>query len=140
MSEELNKLYDVVIREHHAHPFHFEKRKDFNAIVKSNNPVCGDRYEFYVEMKEGKIQSIYFYGFGCAVSMASGSVLASTLEGKTIYQAAQICQHFLDVLQENIPSNEFTEFNSFTAVRNFPARYECAALVWMEIKKFLEKQ
>lgn len=139
MNEELNKLYDGVIRDHHAHPYHFERRKDFTPMIKSNNPICGDRYEFYMEMKEDRIQSIYFHGFGCAVSMASGSVLAKILEGKSRQQAKLICQQFLDVTQGKMPSPEFIEFNSFVAVQNFPARYECAALAWMEMKKFLEK-
>jgi nitrogen fixation NifU-like protein len=138
MSEELNKLYDSVIREHYAHPYHFEKRKDFHPLIKSNNPVCGDRYEFYVEIKDDKIQSVYFHGFGCAVSMASASVLSKTLEGKTIQEVRDICDLFLKTIN-GAEQNQFAEFNSFAAVKNFPARYECAALAWNEMKKFLNK-
>jgi NifU-like protein involved in Fe-S cluster formation len=72
--------------------------------------------------------------------MAAGSVLAKSLEGKTIEEAINLCNDYLNLLDgKEVITKVPDEFSSFMAVRDFPARYECAAMAWMEMKKFLMK-
>lgn len=137
---DLNKLYDPVIKAHQASPYHFEKKTGAPFVVKAYNPVCGDRYEFFVEVSDRKISAIYFHGFGCAVSKAASSVLGKSVEGKSIDEAIELCNAYLGLLngkevQVKVPE----EFYSFMAVKDFPARYECAAMAWIEMKKFFIK-
>lgn len=137
---DLNKLYDPVIKAHQANPYHFEKVANAPETIKAYNPVCGDRYDFFVDIKERKISTIHFHGYGCAVSMAAGSVLVKSLEGMSIEEAIDLCNDYLDLLngqEKKIKLPE--EFHSFIAVRDFPARYECAAMAWIEMRKFLMK-
>ncbi len=136
---DLNKLYDPIIKAHHANPYHFEKIANSSNTIKAYNPVCGDRYDFFVDVTDQKISKIHFHGFGCAVSMAAGSVLVKSLEGKTIKDAIRLCNEYLNLLdgKEQIMVPE--EFHAFMAVRDFPARHECAAMAWMEMRKFLMK-
>jgi nitrogen fixation protein NifU and related proteins len=137
---DLNKLYDPVIKAHHANPYHFEKIADASNTIKAYNPVCGDRYDFFADVADQKIINLHFHGFGCAVSMAAGSVLVKSLEGKSIDEAISLCNSYLDLLngkQSSIKTPE--EYRAFMAVRDFPARYECAAMAWMEMRKFLMK-
>ena len=134
---DLNKLYDPVIRAHQSNPYHFKKVTDAPNTVKAYNPICGDRYDFFPDVKDGVIHSFYFHGFGCAVSMAAGSLLAKSLEGKTIEEAIDLCTAYLGMLSGKSVSPN-AEWNAFSVVRDFPSRHDCAAMAWEEILKFLK--
>jgi nitrogen fixation protein NifU and related proteins len=136
----LNKLYDDVIKRHNAEPYHFLMKPDPANSIRAYNPICGDRFDLFLELDKGTIRQIHFHGFGCAVSKSSTSVLAKTLEGKSMAEAKEICRQFLRLLKEEISSHEILaseEFKSFAVVREIPARYDCAALAWEETLKFL---
>ena len=134
-------LYDEVIRKHNTHPYHFEKKEGCAHLVQANNFICGDRFEICLVMNEATIVQAYFHGFGCAVSKASTSVLAKLLEGKSKTEALKISDQFLRVLKNEIDSHEklfSNEFKSFGVVHEVPARFDCAALAWTELEKFLK--
>jgi len=137
---DIDKLYDPVIKANQLNPYRFVKVSGAAYNIKAYNPVCGDRYEFYADIDNDKNIHIHFHGFGCAVSKASGSVLTKTLDGVRVEEAIQLTNDFLDVLAGKETSGKVPdEFYAFAAVRDFPARYECAAMVWVEMKKFLVK-
>ncbi len=134
---ELNKLYSDVIKTHNETPFHFEKVEGASTILKANNPICGDRFELYIGYHDDKISLLHFFGYGCAVSKASTSVLAKSLEGKSLSDALTICKDFIAFIRgEKQVSQE--DFKAFSGVHDFPERYECATLAWAEMKTFLE--
>ena len=138
----LNKLYDEVIRRHNSQPYHFEKKTEASKSIQAYNPICGDRFDLFLEISPQQISTIHFHGFGCAVSKASSSVLVKTLEGKSIAEAKEICDQFLRLLKNELRPDEkllFDEFNSFSIVQEIPARYDCAALPWGEVQKFLNE-
>jgi nitrogen fixation NifU-like protein len=140
MSADINQLYDPIIKSHNANPFHFQKITDAPFSFKAYNPVCGDKYDFYIERSQDKISSMYFYGFGCAVSKAAGSLLVQALQGKTTSEAIALCGNFLKMLNENFMEESLPkECLSLAVVRNFPARYDCAAMACEETLKFLKK-
>jgi nitrogen fixation NifU-like protein len=137
---DLNKLYDPVIKAHQANPYHFEKITNTSDTIKAYNPVCGDRFDFFVHVADKKLSTLHFHGYGCAVSMAAGSVMVKSLEGKSVEEAINLCNNYLDLLDgKEVKTKVPAEFDSFRAVRDFPARYECAAMAWMEMKQFLLK-
>ena len=89
---------------------------------------------------DDRIKAAHFHGFGCAVSKASTSVLIKSLEGKTIAEAKAICNQFLRLLKNELDPNEplfYTDFQSFAIVQEVPTRFDCAALGWIEMEKFL---
>lgn len=136
----LPKLYDAVIKSHDYSPYNFRKMGSCSHSVSANNFICGDRFDICIEMSDRRIASIHFYGFGCAVSKASTSVLVKHLEGKSTTEAHQICNQFLRLLKNELNDGEqllSPEFDSFRVVHEIPARYDCAALAWVEVDKFL---
>jgi nitrogen fixation protein NifU and related proteins len=138
----LDRLYDEVVKRHNSQPYHFEKRPEATASIRAYNPICGDRFDLFLETEDDKIKQIHFHGFGCAVSKASTSVLAMTVEGKSIEEARAICNQFLRLLRNEIQEAETLaseEFKSFAIVREVPSRFDCAALAWLELEKFLPK-
>jgi nitrogen fixation NifU-like protein len=141
VKEDLKKLYTQVIKAHNEKPFHFNKMENASKVVQAYNPICGDRFEIFMDMDARKINAIHFHGFGCAISKASASVLAQTLEGKTLRTAISICNDFLRFINKELKTVELTlplEFQAFAGVHDYPERYDCAALSWKEVRNYLE--
>jgi cysteine desulfurase/selenocysteine lyase len=138
-SQHTNQLYHDVIKQHDKSPYHFKKISEGVSTISANNPVCGDKFELYFKLDSNRIDDIHFHGFGCAVSRASTSVLVKNLENQSIGDARKIISHFLMLIDKNqtVSDNVLDEFAAFNAVRQFPERYDCAALSWLEAQKFL---
>ncbi|MDN5215898.1 SUF system NifU family Fe-S cluster assembly protein [Fulvivirgaceae bacterium BMA12] len=141
MNDRLKALYQKVIMKHSKQPFHFEKKIPCDHIVVANNPVCGDNYNFYIDADTEKIGKIYFHGFGCAISKASNSVLATLISNQDWRDAYQYCNAFLAYLEHKDGADQKPldpAFEAFSAVHEFPSRMDCATLGWKEVKKFVE--
>jgi nitrogen fixation NifU-like protein len=141
VKEDLKKLYTRVIKSHNEKPFHFVKMENASKVVKAFNPICGDRFEIFVDSDSKKINGIHFHGFGCAISKASTSILTQSLDGRTLQEAISICNDFLKFINKEFTPDELIlsqEFLAFSGVYDFPERYDCAALSWREMKGYLE--
>lgn len=141
MTGDLKNLYTTVIKAQSESPFHFEKKEHAGVTVKAYNSLCGDRFEIYIDTQGDAIDKLYFYGFGCAISKASTSVLIKSLAGKSLQEARAICDNFLNFMDAKSDGGELTlpdDFRAFSGVHDFPERYDCATLSWKEMKKFLE--
>ena len=142
MKDDLKKLYSEIIKAHNETPFHFEKRGNAKNTLKAYNPICGDRFEVYVNSDKRTVKELYFHGFGCAISKASTSILTKTLEGKPLKEALELCDHFLRFINQEGDNALILldDFLAFTGVHDFPERHDCASLSWREMKKFLESK
>ncbi len=142
MNERIKKLYPEAIKAHNERPYHFGKQ-DSALSLKAYNPICGDKFQLFIAKKGDSLGDIYFNGFGCAVSKASTSILTKTLEGKKFDEALMLCEKFLTYLREASTKDDTTlneEFKAFSAIHEFPERFECASLAWIEMQKFLESK
>lgn len=139
MNEKLKQLYQEIILQHNRHPVHFEKRENPHALLDAYNPICGDRFQLYVDVADGKITRLSFHGYGCAISKAATSVLVSHLEGHTIAKASQVVQKFLHALAS---ADDFLplqgELAAFLPARQFPERMNCVTLSWEAMNTFLQ--
>lgn len=143
MNPYLKKLYPESIKALQESPFHFEKREKATHTLKAYNPICGDRFELYISPQQQMVSEVHFHGFGCAISMASTSVLTKTLHGKSFKEASQACDSFLHFIDHGISASGPTlpdDFKIFLGARDFPERHDCATLSWKEMKKFLESK
>jgi len=136
---DIKNLYPAIIKAHNANPYHFEK-KALAESVRAYNPICGDRFDFFIEWCNGRIAQLYFHGFGCAISKASSSIMVKALEGKTVEESVVLCKDFLEYLDNQAHPDNFGReyFRAFAAVRDFPARYDCAALSWIKALEYLK--
>ncbi len=140
MNDRLKQLYQSVILKHSKEPVHFEKQETATHILEAYNPLCGDKFQLFFELQEGKLSRLSFHGYGCAISKASASVLVKKLEGLPVQEAQSLCREFLALLQAEDEKAETSdeELAAFTAARAFPGRMKCATLSWEEMEKFLE--
>ena len=143
MNSDLNKLYPAKIKALNESPFHFEKRENAGRTLKAYNPICGDRFQLYINPKEQVIRELHFHGFGCAISKASTSMMVMTLEGKSFREALSLCNGFLRFLDGEKQDSDTPlpeDFNTFSGLRDYPERHDCVALSWKEMKAFLESK
>ena len=100
------------------------------------NPLCGDKLEIYISTHEDTIEKIRFEGVGCAISVASASMLTEILKDKSITEAKKIASSFIRELSSNteLSENDFiknnNQLNILCVVKDFPTRIKCVNLSW----------
>ena len=111
---------------------------------KGHNPNCGDEIEIQIKLGgENKdiIEDMAFTGHGCAISQASTSIMIDTLKGKTIKEAKEIIETFIEMIKRETKSDEelkkLEDAIAFKNVSNMPARVKCALLAWHTVEGML---
>lgn len=139
---DLKDLYRDVIVDHNRSPRNFRKIDPPRKTAEGFNPLCGDKLNVYVRMDGDKIEDIAFEGSGCAISVASASLMTETLKGKTADQAQDYfaCMHSL-LTDGEVQCSDMASLGKLAAlsgVREFPTRVKCATLCWHTMKNALE--
>lgn len=130
---DLSEIYQEILLTHNESPNNFGKLPDATHYSRGDNPICGDEIAVYVNVAGGKIAAISFYGEGCAICRASGSLMTEQLKNMDVDEAVSFCKNFIKILSdENVEVNEgdFGELRVLFGVRNLPARLKCATLAW----------
>ncbi len=135
---ELRELYQEVIIDHGRHPRNVGAFSEANHQKEGFNPLCGDKITMYVQEKKGVIEKIQFEGCGCAISMASASLMSEILKGKTMHEVDELFAAFHTLVTEGISSETLGKLTVFCGVREFPARVKCATLAWHTLKAALK--
>ena len=144
---ELKELYQEIILDHGKNPRNFGKCKNFTNDAKGHNPLCGDKVHIFAQLdKDKKILDISFEGEGCAISLASASILTDVLKGKDFNLANIIINNFLNLIKENKPitlnslnDDQKTTIMSLSGVKDFPMRVKCATMAWHTLSSVLQK-
>tara|TARA_B100001146_G_scaffold200215_1_gene190708 strand:+ start:27 stop:497 length:471 start_codon:yes stop_codon:yes gene_type:complete len=134
----IKELYQEIILEHGKNPRNLRKTDNFNKDAKGNNPLCGDNVHVYLKLNEKKkIEDISFEGSGCAISMASASIMTDLLKGKEELEVKEIVNDFLGMIKENpeleskkLKEDEKTKLMCLSGVKQYPMRVKCATLSW----------
>ena len=127
---DLKELYQEIILDHGKNPRNFGKCKDFTSDAKGHNPLCGDKVHIYAQLdKNKKILDLSFEGEGCAISLASASILTDILKGKDFNIANIIIDNFLNLIKKNksitlnsLNDDQKTTLMSLSGVKDFPMR------------------
>ena len=134
----LKELYQEIILEYGKNPKNLGKTENFNKDAKGYNPLCGDKVHVYLKLNENKkVEDISFEGSGCAISMASASIMTELIKGKEEKQVKEIIEDFLEMIKEkselnskNLKDDEKTKLMSLSGVKQYPMRVKCATLSW----------
>jgi len=140
--EELRDLYRELILDHARSPRHFGKLADATHSADGINPLCGDQLKMYFRLDdEQRISDACFEGSGCAISVASASLLTETVIGMSAQQAMDFVETVTDTLSgrsEN-SSVELGKLRALQGVREFPSRVKCATLAWHAMNAALQQ-
>ena len=135
---DLKELYQEIILDHGKNPRNLRKTENFNKDAKGHNPLCGDKVHIYLKLNENKkVEDISFEGHGCAISMASASIMTDLVKGKEEAEVKEIVKDFLDMIKEKeelqnkiLNEDEKTKLMCLSGVKQYPMRVKCATLSW----------
>ena len=132
------ELYQQIILDHGKNPRNLRKTENFNKDAKGYNPLCGDKVHIYLKLNENKkVEDISFEGQGCAISMASASIMTDLIKGKEEFEVKEIVSDFLDMIKEKnelnnniLHEDDKTKLMCLSGVKQYPMRVKCATLSW----------
>jgi nitrogen fixation NifU-like protein len=130
---DLKDLYRDVIVDHNRNPRNFGALQPADAQADGYNPLCGDRLTVYVNLEGEKIAAASFDGAGCAISVASASLLTEAVKGKSRAEVQALFEQVHALLtQQDAPADvaSLGKLAALSGVREFPARVKCASLCW----------
>ena len=123
----LKELYQEIILDHGKNPRNLRKTDNFNKDAKGYNPLCGDKVHVYLKLNENKkVEDISFEGSGCAISMASASIMTDLVRGKEEIEVKEIVSDFEIVLSEigkDIDKRDYIVSNEKVEKRGFCPKY-----------------
>ena len=144
---ELKELYQEIILDHDENPRNKGQCQDYNHDAKAHNPLCGDRVHIYLNLdQEKKVFDLSFEGEGCAISLASASILTETLKGKDVSFAKKVTEDFLNMVKNkkkitinSLTEDQITTITSLSGVQEFPMRVKCATMAWHTFMSALDR-
>ena len=135
MTSDVKALYQAVILDHNKQP------RNFRALAggrqaEGDNPLCGDHVVVYVRVDEGIITEATFQGFGCAIAVASASLMTDSVKGKTVAEAEDLFERFRRLVTSppGAPVEDLGALSTLAGVRQFPVRVKCATLPWRTLQ------
>ena len=135
---DLKELYQEIILDNGKNPRNLGKCENLNKDAEGYNPLCGDKVHVYLKLNEDKeIEDISFEGHGCAISMASASIMTELMKDKKNPEVKEILNDFLDMIKQSpelksqlIKEDEKTKLMSLSGVKRYPMRVKCAPIAW----------
>ena len=139
--EELRELYRDLILDHARSPRHFGKLPAPTHEAEGINPLCGDKLRLYLEIDAGgRIVETAFEGTGCAISVASASLLTDDVTGLSRDEAVARLEAVIGVLTGELEEGgiDLGRLAALKGVREFPSRVKCATLAWHALRSAVE--
>ena len=140
---DLSELYRDVIVDHNRKPRNFRPMQDADSHAEGFNPLCGDRLTLFVRLDGDRIADVSFQGSGCAISVASASLLTESVKGRTVAEAEQLfaAMHTMLTREDStVDVASLGKLGALSGVREFPARVKCASLCWHTLDAALHRQ
>ncbi len=139
---QMDDLYQEMIIDHYKHPRHAATLTDEEVLVDEENPTCGDRIRLTATVAEdGTVSDIRYDANGCAISVASASMMAETLVGRPVGEAREQIRDFVELMRgrKEIDPSELGDLVALEGVKNFPMRIKCATMCWHAVEHALNQ-
>ena len=141
---ELQDLYQAVILDHNNNPRNYGKLTSANRHAEGVNPLCGDQVNVFFRLDEDAwVKEVGFEGRGCAICMASASIMTETVKHLSIVHAAQYVTAFCslagDEKSEVVGQFDVSTLKVLAGVKAYPARIKCATLAWHTARSALSE-
>ena len=132
MSSAEDDLYQEVVLEHKRAPRNFGHLMHPTHQARGTNPSCGDRIAVELQLDGTQVRDIAFSGQGCAICIASTSMMTEAVKGREVALARELQQHFRAVLTGDVDPEEVPlgKLITLAGVRRYPSRIKCALLGW----------
>ena len=145
---ELKELYQEIILDHGKNPRNKGKCEGYTNDAKAHNPLCGDKVHIFLKLNNEKlIEDLSFEGEGCAISLASASILTELTKGKDLSFIKKISDDFLSMIKNkskitlnSLTEDQVTTITSLAGVQEFPMRVKCATMAWHTLLSAVEEK
>ena len=145
---ELKELYQEIILDHGKNPRNKGKCEGYTNDAKAHNPLCGDKVHIYLKLNNEKlVEDLSFEGEGCAISLASASILTELTKGKDLSFIKKVSEDFLSIIKNkskitlnSLTKDQVTTITSLSGVQEFPMRVKCATMAWHTLLSAVEKK
>ena len=139
--EELRDLYRELILDHAKSPRNFGRLPGATHSSQGLNPLCGDKLRLYLRVDDNEITDVQFEGTGCAISVASASLLTETVRGMNSGDALSFSETFVNRLKSGADAcaPDLGKLRALEGVREFPSRVKCATLAWHALTSAINK-
>jgi nitrogen fixation protein NifU and related proteins len=145
---DLKELYQEIILDHGKNPRNKGICQNYSHDAKAHNPLCGDKVHVYLKLdKEKTVLDLSFEGEGCAISLASASILTETLKGKNLAFTKKVSEDFLNMVKNktkitinSLTEDQITTITSLSGVQQFPMRVKCATMAWHTFLSAIDKR
>jgi nitrogen fixation NifU-like protein len=139
---ELQDLYREVILDHNRSPRNFGELEDADRVIEGVNPLCGDKMTLYLKLNGDTIEDIRFTGTGCAISVASSSLMTERVKGASTTESMKLFERIHDMLtapefDAKSANEDLEKLAVLSGVREYPTRVKCASLAWHALKNAL---
>lgn len=141
--DSFDNIYSELVMEHSTNSPYKHELENNNCTLHGHNPSCGDDITLQLRIENKKIVDASFSGVGCAISQSSTSIMLETLIGKTLAEAKEIVDAFVNMIDRKPISQKQKDLLGnglvFENISNMPARVKCALLAWRTLQKHLEE-
>jgi nitrogen fixation NifU-like protein len=140
MPEPLDDLYRDIIMDHYRYPRGRKKLEDADVRNEGQNPVCGDEIELSLKLNDDRVEDVSVECMGCAISVASGSMLVDAIKGKPLSEVKRIAMAVKAILKGESTRGDIDmgDLDALAGVKNFPVRIKCALLSWTTLVDGIE--
>jgi nitrogen fixation protein NifU and related proteins len=145
---ELKELYQEIILDHGKNPRNKGKCEGYTNDAQAHNHLCGDKVHIFLKLNNKKlVEDLSFEGEGCAISLASASILTELTKGKDLSFIKKISEDFLSMIKKkskislnSLTEDQVTTITSLSGVQEFPMRVKCATMAWHALLTAVEKE
>jgi len=126
-------LYRDLILEHFKNPQNKGKILEPDISAEGVNPLCGDEISLTIKLNNEKIEGVGIETKGCAISIASASMMGEAIKGKTLEDAMALTEKFKENMldsKEPVWDGDLEEMECLEGVKRYPVRIKCALLGW----------
>ena len=134
---DISGLYQEVILDHAKSPRNFGVLEQYTCTAEGNNPMCGDQLTVYGDIKDGVVSDVSYRARGCAISIASASIMSSMIKGRTLEEVNILFDkfHMLCTGQEVEDDDDIERLRVLSGVSKFPTRVKCATMSWHAVRE-----
>jgi len=138
---ELDDLYQDLILDHFKHPRNYRPLTKEEVLVDEDNPTCGDHIKLMARIEGGRVADVKFEGKGCAISMASASMMTEKLIGMPVADARRLIADFVGLIrgEKEVDADELGDLAALEGVKQYPMRVKCATMCWHAVEKALAR-
>ena len=139
--DELRDLYQATILDHNRKPRNFRTSETPDRCANGHNPICGDKLVVFLALDDDRVADVAFQGIGCAISVASASLMTDYARGKTPDEIELEFERFHRMVtsppDSPVDTQDLGKLAVFSGVREFPMRVKCATLAWHTLRAAL---